>query len=63
MLKLSTTCFGTKVAITRSGERGTVTGFCQHMRGKTKMFYVEYTDAVGVSREGWFYVDQLTIID
>lgn len=61
-LKLSSTVFGTKVSITRSGETGTINGFALHKRTKTKQFFVEYTAADGSAREDWFYEDQLTVI-
>lgn len=61
-LKVNSTAFGVKVAIAVSGETGTVTGYCQHMRGKTKMFFVEYRGNDGCCRDGWFHEDQLSEI-
>lgn len=61
-LKLSSTVFGANVAISRSGEAGTITGFCQYKRSKSKQFFVEFTSADGCAREAWFYEDELTVI-
>jgi hypothetical protein len=62
MLKANTSCFGKKVSITRSGETGTVTGFCIHQRSKGKQFFVEYTAGDGRAVDGWFFEDQLTML-
>lgn len=59
-LKLNSTAFGTKVAISDSGETGTVTAFAQYQRNKAKQFFVEFRGNDGCYREGWFYADQLT---
>lgn len=61
-LKLNQSVFGTKVAITRSGETGIVTGFCLHQRSKSsKQFLVEYVAADGTAATDWFFEDQLTV--
>lgn len=61
-LKLNQSVFGTNVTITRSGERGTVTGFCLHQRSKSsKQFLVEYVAADGTATTDWFFEDQLTV--
>ena len=59
MLRANTSCYGTKVLITRSGEGGVVTGFALHRRVKGKQFFVEYTSADGRAVDGWFFEDQL----
>lgn len=61
-LKLSSTVFGANVAIIRSGEAGTITGFALYKRSKSKQFFVEFTNADGCAREDWFYEDELTVI-
>lgn len=61
-LSANRTCFGQTVSITRSSEKGVVTGFSVHMRTKQPQFYVQYANAMGVACEAWFFGDELTLI-
>lgn len=60
-LKLNSTVFGTNVAITASGERGTIAGFASYKRQKgAKQFLVEYVAGDGRFVTDWFFEDQLS---
>lgn len=53
--------FGLGVKIERSGETGTIVAFVRYKRIKEPQFLVEYTDTLGVAREGWFHRSELTL--
>lgn len=53
------TSFGLQAKIIRSGEIGTIRGYCRYERMPETQFYLEYTDANGRATERWFFLSEI----